>query len=157
MTTSEIISKIFDGTCMLFLGSGFSFGATNSNPKNSQFKGAGTLANMLLDDAGYPSRTNDLRKASSAYLRRKTPEELIALLTQEFHATSISESHDYIGSHNWFRIYTTNYDNIMELSYNKASKRLMPITLSSPHRKNEDYRQYCVHLNGYIDSLTPLT
>ena len=96
---------------MLFLGSGFSFGATNSNPKNSQFKGAGTLANMLLDDAGYPSRTNDLRKASSAYLRRKTPEELIALLTQEFHATSISESHDYIGSHNWFRIYTTNYDN----------------------------------------------
>ena len=155
MTTSEIISKIFDGTCMLFLGSGFSCGATNSNPKNSQFKGAGTLANMLLDDAGYPSRTNDLRKASSAYLRRKTPEELIALLTQEFHATSISESHDYIGSHNWFRIYTTNYDNIMELSYNKASKRLMPITLSSPHRKNEDYRQYCVHLNGYIDSLTP--
>jgi hypothetical protein len=89
MTTSEIISKIFDGTCMLFLGSGFSFGATNSNPKNFQFKGAGTLANMLLDDAGYPSRTNDLRKASSAYLRRKTPEELIALLTQEFHATSI--------------------------------------------------------------------
>jgi uncharacterized protein YozE (UPF0346 family) len=77
MTTSEIISKIFDGTCMLFLGSGFSFGATNSNPKNSQFKGAGTLANMLLDDAGYPSRTNDLRKASSAYLRRKTPEEFI--------------------------------------------------------------------------------
>ena len=59
MTTSEIISKIFDGTCMLFLGSGFSFGATNSNPKNSQFKGAGTLANMLLDDAGYPSRTNE--------------------------------------------------------------------------------------------------
>ncbi len=34
MTTSEIISKIFDGTCMLFLGSGVSFGATNSNPKN---------------------------------------------------------------------------------------------------------------------------
>ena len=53
MTTQEIISKVFDGTCMLFLGSGFSFGATNSNPKDSQFKGAGTLANVLLDDAGY--------------------------------------------------------------------------------------------------------
>ena len=155
MTTPEIISKVFDGTCMLFLGSGFSFGATNSNPKDSQFKGAGTLANILLDDAGYSSKTTDLRKASSAYLRKKTPEELIALLKQEFHATSISASHDYMGSHNWFRIYTTNYDNIMELSYNKASKRLMPITLSSPHRKNEDYRQCCVHLNGYIDSLTP--
>lgn len=155
MTTPDIISKVFDGTCMLFLGSGFSFGATNSNPKDSQFKGAGTLANVLLDDAGYSSKTTDLRKASSAYLRKKTPEELIALLKQEFHATSISASHDYMGSHNWFRIYTTNYDNIMELSYNKASKRLMPITLSSPHRKNEDYRQCCVHLNGYIDSLTP--
>lgn len=140
MTTSEIISKIFDGNCMLFLGSGFSFGATNSNPKDPKFKGAGTLANMLLEDAGYSSRATDLRKASSAYLRKKTPEELIALLKQEFHATSISESHDYIGIHNWFRIYTTNYDNIMELSYNKASKRLMPITLSSPHRKNENYR-----------------
>ena len=53
MTTPDIISKVFDGTCMLFLGSGFSFGATNSNPKDSQFKGAGTLANVLLDDAGY--------------------------------------------------------------------------------------------------------
>lgn len=155
MTTSEIINKIFDGTCMLFLGSGFSFGATNSNPKDPNFKGAGTLANLLLDDAGYSSRSYDLRKASAAYLRKKTPEELIALLKQEFHATSISASHDYIGSHNWFRIYTTNYDNIMELSYSKASKKLMPITLSSPHVKKEDYRQYCVHLNGYIDSLTP--
>ena len=155
MTVPEIISKIFDGTSMLFLGSGFSFGATNSNPNNSQFKGAGALANMLLDAAGYPSRTTDLRKASSAYLRKKTPEELIVLLKQEFHATSISASHDYIGRLPWFRIYTTNYDNIMELSYNKASRRLMPITLSSPHRMNEDYRQCCVHLNGYVDSLTP--
>lgn len=154
MTTSEIISKIFDGTCMLFLGSGFSLGATNSNPKDSQFKGAGTLANMLLDDAGYPSRTTDLRKASYAYLRKKTPEELIELLKREFYAVSISKFHEYMGSRNWFRIYTTNYDNIMELSYSKASKRLMPITLSSPHRKNENYRQCCVHLNGYIDSLT---
>lgn len=155
MTTSEIINKIFDGTCLLFLGSGFSFGATNNNPKDPQFKGAGTLANMLLSDAGYSNRTDDLRKASSAYLRKKSPEDLIALLKQEFHATSISASHDYLGEHNWFRIYTTNYDNIMELSYNKASKRLMPITLSSSHQKKEDYRQYCVHLNGFIDSLTP--
>lgn len=155
MTTLEIVNKIFDGTCMLFLGSGFSFGATNNNPKDSRFKGAGALANMLLDDAGYSSRTDDLRKASSAYLRRKSPEELIALLKQEFHATSISAFHEYIGNYNWFRIYTTNYDNIMELSYSKASKRLMPKTLSSPHYSNEDYRQYCVHLNGYIDSLTP--
>lgn len=71
MTVPEIISKIFDGTSMLFLGSGFSFGATNSTPNNSQFKGAGALANMLLDAAGYPSRTTDLRKASFAYLRKK--------------------------------------------------------------------------------------
>ena len=60
MTTPEIISKVFDGTCMLFLGSGFSFGATNSNPKDSQFKGAGALANILLDDAGYSSKTGSV-------------------------------------------------------------------------------------------------
>lgn len=155
MKTSEIINKIFDGTCMLFLGSGFSFGATNQNPKDSQFKGAGTLANLLLDEAGYSNKTNDLRKASFAYLKKKSPEELIVLLKQEFQAISISESHKYIGKHNWFRIYTTNYDNIMELSYRKASKSLIPITLSSSHRNNENYRHYCIHLNGYIDSLTP--
>ena len=53
MTNSEIINKIFEGNCMLFLGSGFSFGATNNNPKDSKFKGAGTLAHILLEDAGY--------------------------------------------------------------------------------------------------------
>ena len=88
---------------MLFLGSGFSFGATNNNPKDSKFKGAGTLAHILLEHAGYSSKKDDLRKASSAYLKKKTPEDLIALLKQEFCATSISPSHDYIGSLNWFR------------------------------------------------------
>ena len=154
MTNSEIINKIFEGNCMLFLGSGFSFGATNNNPKDSTFKGASTLAHMLLEDAGYSSKTDDLRKASSAYLRKKTTEELIALLKQEFCATSISPSHDYIGSLNWFRIYTTNYDNIIELAYSKAQKRLMPKTLSSTHLGTEDYRHCCIHLNGFIDSLS---
>ena len=154
MTNSEIINKIFEGNCMLFLGSGFSFGATNNNPKDSKFKGAGTLAHILLEDAGYSSKTDDLRKASSAYLRKKTPEDLIALLKQEFCATSISPSHDYIGSLNWFRIYTTNYDNIIELAYSKAQKQLLPKTLSSIHRKTENYRHCCIHLNGFIDSLS---
>ena len=139
---------------MLFLGSGFSFGATNNNPKDSKFKGAGTLAHILLEHAGYSSKKDDLRKASSAYLKKKTPEDLIALLKQEFCATSISPSHDYIGSLNWFRIYTTNYDNIIELAYGKAQKPLIPKTLSSIHRKTEDYRHCCIHLNGFIDSLS---
>ena len=155
MTNSEIINKIFEGNCMLFLGSGFSFGATNNNPKDAKFKGAGTLAHKLLEDTGYSSKTDDLRKASSAYLRKKTPEDLIALLKQEFCATSISPSHDYIGSLNWFRIYTTNYDNIIEIAYSKAQKQLLPKTLSSIHRKTEDYRHCCIHLNGFIDSLSP--
>ncbi len=154
MTNSEIINKIFEGNCMLFLGSGFSFGATNNNPKDSKFKGAGTLAHILLEHAGYSSKKDDLRKASSAYLKKKTPEDLIALLKQEFCATSISPSHDYIGSLNWFRIYTTNYDNIIELAYGKAQKPLIPKTLSSIHRKTEDYRHCCIHLNGFIDSLS---
>lgn len=154
MTNSEIINKIFEGNCMLFLGSGFSFGATNNNPKDPRFKGAGPLAHILLEHAGYSSKTDDLRKASSAYLKKKTPEDLIALLKQEFCATSISPSHDYIGSLNWFRIYTTNYDNIIELAYGKAQKPLIPKTLSSIHRKTEDYRHCCIHLNGFIDSLS---
>jgi hypothetical protein len=155
MTTSEIITKIFDGTCMLFLGSGFSFGAQNSNPQDPMFKGARTLADMLLREAGYTSTTNDLRKASSAYLKRKSPEELVTRLKEEFQATCISTAHDAIGRYNWYRIYTTNYDNIIELSYSKASKTLIPITLSSPHKGKDDYRQHCIHLNGYIGSLTP--
>lgn len=155
MTKEEIIHKVFDGTCLLFVGSGFSFGATNCNEEDHKIKGAGALAKLLLKKAGCNSDTEDLRKASSAFLKRKSEEELISILKSEFQVSSISPAHDYIGKQNWFRLYTTNYDDILEVSYNKSHKSLTPISLGDKYVPNKDYSKICVHLNGYINNLKP--
>lgn len=83
MEYTDLINKIFEGNCILFAGSGFSFGAKNLNPIDSKMKGAGTLSQMLLDGIGSNSKVTDLRKASAAYLRKKSADALIKILQVE--------------------------------------------------------------------------
>ncbi|MDQ6651592.1 MAG: SIR2 family protein, partial [Acidobacteriota bacterium] len=54
----------------------------------------------------------------------------------------------------WKRVYTTNYDNVAEMSAARAGKRLTPVTLSDDRRDVPTTGMLSVHLNGYIDRLT---
>ena len=47
MTFDKAIEKIFEGNCILFTGSGFSFGAKNVLPDNPEIKITPDLAEFL--------------------------------------------------------------------------------------------------------------
>jgi len=119
MELKDAIYKILDGNCMIFTGSGFSLGATNIKQENSGMLKAYELANYLYDECGYNIQDGNLTNASNLYQKKFGPHKLIELLKQEYTVRSISPDQEYIGSLPWLRIYTTNYDKIVELSYEK--------------------------------------
>ena len=159
MTFDKAIEKIFEGNCILFTGSGFSFGAKNVLASDPDIKSAPDLAKLLYEDSGYSSSNTDLKKASTAYLKKKSSHDLIDILKKEFTISEISPEHKYIGTFKWSRIYTTNYDSIIETAYNqnKTGEYLTPVTLSNHPNDYQDKSKIAVHLNGYIDNLTPST
>lgn len=143
-----------DGKAVLFLGSGFSMGATSLDDLN--FPTGTTLATQLCADANVPT-TSDLKTASSRYLRVKQPDDLIQKLRQTFTAKNISDFHKAIASIPWKAIYTTNYDDVLEKGAAASGKKLTPLTLSD-HPKNFKKSHECVvHINGYIDRLNETT
>ena len=156
MTFEKAIEKIFEGNCILFTGSGFSFGAKNVLSLDSKIKSAPQLAELLYKDSGYMSSNKDLKKAATAYLKKKTADDLIHILKQEFTISEISPDQKYIGSQKWARIYTTNYDDIIEIAYkqNRTGEYLTPVTLSDHPNSYPDKSKIAIHLNGYINSLT---
>ena len=58
-----------------------------------------------------------------------------------------------ICKHNWRRIYTTNYDNAIELASTKVGKIRTPISLTDDPKIYSKENNICIHINGYIDHL----
>lgn len=154
MDISQAIRYALDGNAVLFLGSGFSMGAIKAD--TSTFKGAWTLAHDLQKECEIPEdeMTGDLGQASEVFQSIKSEHELVNYLINEFTAVDITPSQECIGTVNWQRIYTTNYDNVIELAYQKNKRLLKSAILSQKLSTFKDKSNLCVHLNGRIDGLT---
>lgn len=155
MDIKEAIEGIFTGESILFVGSGFSFGATNSSSKSHEVKGSAELSQALLAECGMPGIVAPLTKASQVYLGRKTERDLVDFLKNEFTMSAISPEHEYITSLKWQRIYTTNYDDILEIGFAKNYKTATSVTLSDDYDyyKSGKKQDMIVHLNGFIRTL----
>lgn len=153
MDLQESIEKVLTGNCMLFTGSGFSYESTNllnANPK------VGTsLCEFLYKECNISENDYDLKSASEFYLETHGEHQLIELLKKEYTISSFSEYHEFIASLPWKRIYTTNYDNCLELAFAKHKKILTPVILNDKIDHYKDKRTLCLHLNGFIERLNP--
>lgn len=148
MTIEEAIHTIFDGEALLFCGSGFSLGATNI--KDEEFKKANELSKSLMDDCGFHDSVS-LDQAAEEYIEIKGETGLIDFLLSEFRVKTISDDHKVIGNQKWQRIYTTNYDNVIETAY--GNRLLQSVTLNNDPSVFSNKTKLCVHLNGYIENL----
>ncbi len=154
MNINEAIDLIFDGNCLLFTGAGASITATNL--KNEKLKPAVKLTEMLYQECGVAG-DGSLESAVDEYLDTHGEQRLITLLKEQYTVKAIEEEHLTLGTLNWRRIYTTNYDNVLETSYTRNGKILTPVTLANRPYHFKDKSHVCIHLNGYIDTLTPET
>lgn len=154
MDIEQAIVYALDGEAVLFLGSGFSMGAIKEDTHS--FKGAKDLAHDLQRECGIAEEeiVSDLSLASEVFQAKKSEHELMDYLIKEFTAIEITPSQKIIGSVNWKRIYTTNYDNVIKLAYEKNRRVLKSATLSQKLSTFKDKSNLCVYLNGRIDGLS---
>lgn len=120
MDYRTIYQEILNGEAVLFLGAGFSIG---NSCEGGLFKTGTDLAHYLCDKVGNV-RTDNLNIACSRYLNHfadwnKGVVPLVEELKKQFTAKSICESHEWLLSLPWKRIYTTNYDDLAELASEK--------------------------------------
>lgn len=137
---------------ILFLGSGFSLGATNI-ANDSPPNGRG-LRRHLIKQLKLPEDTDyDLQVLSDEFAdgdAQKLRDELYRI----FRLTELTAGQTAILNEPWRRIYTTNYDDAVEL--NRLNNKLPPNTFDvSEPVPNKLPDGAVVHLHGSIRLITP--
>jgi len=123
----EILEKIKEGKVVLFLGAGASFGAGAP--------GADALSGMIKQE--FPKVGQDLNNLldicqdvvdSPPYNK----EQLEDFVTGKLDSLKPTKSHQQMTKYDWSAIFTTNYDNLIEVGYQLASQ---PLKRCYPLRK----------------------
>ena len=154
----KIIKNVLDGNAILFLGSGFSVGAKNLN--NTAFPMASSLCEILIKEGDIDideedsKDLEDLSYISDRFLEQNTARDLIGILKKNYHCSSVGEEHKIIASIKWKKIYTTNYDDVMEVASSIQRILREPVTASAQISEVYNQKNAVIHLNGYVGSLT---
>jgi len=150
MNFEQAIGRALDGQAVLFLGAGFSRGALNV--RDVQFKTAEQLAGHFAERIALSSGFT-LEDAAEAFGEKLGTDELIGELQSEFTAKEVLSFHRRIGAIPWKRIYTTNYDNVLETACRLEGCSVTPVTLSSNLYDMPKDKLLCIHFNGFVDKL----
>lgn len=151
MEFEEALSYINLGNSVLFVGSGFSVGATNMS--HMEMTTGLKLAKIFYDECNESSDGGNLQDASDLYMQKFGINAFLTRLKELFTIEKITDEQKFVTSLPWKRVYTTNYDNIIELGYNFSRKKIYPKVLSDSLVDLNDKTKLCIHLNGYIGCL----
>jgi len=98
--------------------------------------------------------TLDLDESADQFSSRFGTDALIALLKSLFTTKAIKDYHLLFGSIPWHRIYTTNWDNVIETAFLQNSVAITSVSLDSDVYSVPKDSPLCIHINGTIDRLT---
>ena len=153
----EIAKKIYRGNAVLFVGAGFSADARGFNddlPTREELKQKiDSLMNTLSDNNASLSDTADYFIEAYCKQNKNKLDEFIDWMKDTFSVKSTKEHHQIIAALPWRRIYTTNYDNVIEEAAKVKNIRIESKTLDD---KVED-KNLCLHINGKICDLNKET
>lgn len=147
----DVVGRVLEGNCLLFLGSGFSSGALNVLDKKMPISGG---LSKLLDEETGEDNEGDLEESAESYIGKFGENLLAQKLRETFSVKTPTESQITICHCTWRRIYTTNYDNTVEFIMAKNGKHFLPVTLSSDAKDCVNKRDIVVHLNGSVNNLS---
>lgn len=159
MELKDAIRHAIDGEAILFLGAGFSSGGKNKRGEDMKV-GAG-LSHAICKDLGIEASDN-LTISATRYIMddscKKGLPAFISFLKEEVGCVETSEAQDIITALPWKRIYTTNYDDIIELSSKKQGIQRETVTITNTrYAVGRNLEQAVVHINGYIKRLNEAT
>jgi hypothetical protein len=147
MLLSEACKSAALGNAVLFVGAGFSVGSRNL--RNDFLKTGGAIADHFASLAGLPSSVG-LEELADEVLRKRGVDFLVDELQQEFTVRDLAPFHKEVAAVPWKRIYTTNYDDVIERSFAECGLPLHSVTLSDNVLNFPKDKPLCVHLNGSI-------
>ncbi|MGI5055759.1 SIR2 family protein [Treponema socranskii] len=149
----ELRDKILTGKAILFCGAGFSNGAKNII---GEFPPFSKDLSKKISKLGHFKESENLRYTSDKYIstNKNDLSKLIDLLADNFSIKETSLAQNNIISYPWRRIYTTNYDDVVEVAARKNSKNFDCICIDDNSRDFFKKNNMCVHINGYINGLT---
>lgn len=151
MELQEAIKHALDGNAVLFAGSGFSFGATSLSGEKP-LPGR-ELAKELYRLAEVDAEDSDLSNASQFYVQKFGEADLSQYCKQMFTIRSPAAHHVKVIGAPWQRIYTTNYDDLIEKSAVEAGQVITPLTPSDAPARYLSSGRICLHINGLISRL----
>ncbi len=154
MDLREAIEYAIDGDAILFVGSGFSRSSLNVEG-NHLFTGS-QLSKFLGDACGLSDEA-DLNDVADLYVTQHGSTSLVNLLRRLFLVKEHAQEHTVYGRVPWKRIYTTNYDNTIELAFKGNGRPVVPLTIKENIQRVREASTQCVHINGYIDALSDQT
>lgn len=148
--TSSLPTGLDPEGSVLFLGSGFSVGATNitdeSMPTGSMLRKA--FSDLIgVNDGDYDLSTLATEIASRDEL------DLYQILYDTFTAKRISDLQKDILSLPWLRVYTTNYDDVAEFAYRVNNKKIASFSYDDD-KPRKLLPGAIIHLHGVIRKTT---
>jgi hypothetical protein len=147
MNFEEALYHARVGGAVAFLGSGFSHGAKNIG--DSDIPSVRGLSKILSEELG-ESADEDLMLLADMFEKTKGRFALESLLKNAFTAKIVSTHHMGIISSPWRRIYSTNYDDVAELSAKQSGTKLISLSLADKPDKQSSSAKMIVHLHGSI-------
>lgn len=156
----ELIQRISTGKAILFVGAGFSKSGKNIN-QDKELPLASGLA-KIIGDIGNFDDGGDLKFAADYFLNMcclKEPSlsnDLINRLKNIFTIKEAQDEHKSIMKVPWKRVYTTNYDDLVEFSAKNNGLRFDTVDIDDPTEMYSN-EKICVHLNGTINRLDEST
>jgi hypothetical protein len=149
-----LLKKIVQGNTLLFIGAGFSTYAYNLC--NESMPTAKELANKIAKKGNFNAE-GDLFYAVEKFLEEFSKEELIFFLEEIFTVKSYNPLLKNILKFYFRRIYTTNYDDVIEKVSNDLGLYRKSIDAEISPKEYFKYLNICVHINGFIKNLNEKT
>ena len=156
MELNIAIQHALDGNAILFLGAGFSIGGTNKIQRT--IPSATELSFQMCEELNI-GKCDDLTIVSQRFVDDpeigKGINKLISFLKSQLICTASTSVQDTIIGLPWLRIYTTNYDNVAEISSKKQNIEREIITATLPKYSVDNIDGSIIHMNGNIVNITP--
>ena len=137
---------------MLFLGSGFSVYAKNQFAQT--LPTGGELAKQFYKNCGLDDGDEDLQFASQYYLNKFGRQKMKEFIKNSFTVSNYNDFYKNYVRHSFFRIYTTNYDDLLEKVFAQACKKIYPISIEENSSSVRDKDKVILHLNGFIGNIS---
>jgi hypothetical protein len=150
MDFEEAARRVYLNRSIAFFGAGFSRDAINIDSK--QVASTKSLIEVLSKATG-ETETLPLDLAAQQYVDQKVEPDIRKLIQSSFSTAHATPYQEKIANLPWSRVYTTNYDNVIEFSRRKAGLAVTsPTAIESP----KDYAGFfsVVHLHGFVERLT---